>query len=248
MTKITINEKWIDAEKATFIETKNPSNDKRELYLETQIVPFNKISRNGIKYNEQRIIKTHEMLVGRHLMHNHVIEGADTLARGEWIETRIAADGMYAKARVYDTDYNKDYIEYLQEASSPRVSLQVTGDAEQKKNKEGKYYQEAFINDWLEASTVNVPGFDSAKGSFAVAMAEAFNGSEENKPEVTQGHKLFEQLNQSRNKVRMERCEEKIASLMEAKSWNSLNSAEKKFLLDVFGIQSEIQYLKYLKN
>jgi len=182
--KVTISEKWFDAEVVSFSEKKNPSSGKRELFLEALIVPFNKISRNGVMYNKESIIKTHKMLEGKPLMHNHILDGADTFSRGEWIETRIEEDGMHGKAKVYDIARNKDYIEWLEASSNPRVSLQITGDAEQKKSKEEKYYQEAFPKDWLESSTVNVPGFNDAKSSLAVAMSEAFKGSENNMKEV----------------------------------------------------------------
>ena len=179
MSKVIITEKWMNAEKASFKESSNPLTGKRELILESLIVPFNKISRNGVLYGKESIERTHKMLEGRPLMFNHVIEGVNAMPRGEWISTWTDAEGMKGRARVFDTDYNKDLIEYLQNASSPRVSLQITGDAEQKKNKEGNYYKQANINDWLEASIVPVPGFDAAKSSFAVAMTEAFGNNEE---------------------------------------------------------------------
>lgn len=175
--KITFNEKWIDAEKSSFIEQKNKITGKSEYFLDAMIVPFNKVSRNGIKYGEAGIKRTHAMLVGKNLMHNHVLEGANTFPRGEWVKTWIGPEGMHARAKIYNTSYNKDYIEWLKAANQPRVSLQVTGDAKQVKDEKTEtFHQEADINDWLEASTVNVPGFDDAKASLSVAMAEAFNG------------------------------------------------------------------------
>jgi len=177
MTQINIKEKWINAEVASFKETINPNTGKKEFFLETIVVPFNKISRNGVKYNESSVVGTHKQVIGRPLMHNHVLEGKDTLPRGEWVDAWVTSEAMHARAIIYPTAYNNEYLEYLSNATSPRVSLQITGDAEQKKNSEGKYYQEAKVIDWLEISTVNVAGFDEAKASFAIAMTEAFNGN-----------------------------------------------------------------------
>ena len=185
--RVKIQNKWIQAESATFKETVD-GKGKKELFLEALIVPFNKISRNGVKYNEASIRKTYKMIIGKPLMHNHVINGSDVFPRGEWVDSWIAEEGMYGKAKIFQTGKNKDYIEWLENATDPRVSLQVTGDAEQKKDGEdNKYYQEAFIEDWLEASTVNVPGFDIAKGkaSFAAAMMEAFGMEEKTKENNT---------------------------------------------------------------
>ena len=78
-------------------------------------------------------------------MYNHVIEGSNVMPRGEWTQTWTDSEGMHGKAEVYDVDYNKDLIEYLQHASSPRVSLQITGDAEQVKDEDGKYYIREII-------------------------------------------------------------------------------------------------------
>jgi len=185
MNHVKLIEKWMDAEATSFTEKTNPSTGKREYILEATIVPFNKVSRNGVLYNKGSIERTHKMLEGKPLMFNHVTDGANVMPRGEWVETWIENDCMKGKAKVYDTAYNKDLIEYLTNASSPRVSLQVTGGAEQKKTDDGKYFKEADIEDWLEASIVNVPGFDLAKSSFAVAMAEAFNNNEKDKEALT---------------------------------------------------------------
>ena len=178
MNEVIINKKWMEASSATFTEAKD-NKGKRTLILETMIVPFGETSRNGVLYNKESIIKTHKKLEGKTLNHNHVTTGANVLPRGKWIETSIGEDGMYGRAEVFDTAYNKDYIEWLQADSSPRVSLQIGGSAKQFKEKvTGKWKKEAFINDWYESSTVNLPGFNNAKGSFAVAMAEAFDGEE----------------------------------------------------------------------
>lgn len=201
MSKITIKEKWMTAEVSNFKESKNPLTGKREFVLESLIVPFNKISRNGVMYGKESIERTHKMLEGKPLMFNHVVEGADAMPRGEWIKTWIGPEGMYAQAKVFDTNYNSSLIEYLQNASEPRVSLQITGDAEQKKNETGHYYKHAEVSDWLEASIVPIPGFDDAKSSFKTALAEAFSDSEEDEDDIEvedEDDSFFEQLNNIR--------------------------------------------------
>jgi hypothetical protein len=172
----SFTEKWIEAQSASFIESKKDGDSK--YYLEALIVPFDKISRNGVKYNKKSIEETHKGLIGKPLNHNHITTGATVLPRGKWVETWLEDDGMHGKAEVFNTDYNKDYIDWLKADKSPRVSLQVTGDARQMKEEvTGRYYREATIKDWLEASTVTIPGFDSAKANFELAIAECFGDS-----------------------------------------------------------------------
>lgn len=193
--QVQIDKKWMEASKVTFKESKNEKG-KRVLTLETMIVPFGETSRNGVKYNKESIINTHEKLRGKTLNHNHVTSGATVLPRGKWVETWIEEDGMYGRAEVFDTKYNEDYIEWLEADDCPRVSLQIGGTAKQFKEKStGKWKREAFINDWYESSTVNLPGFDRAQGSFAVAMAEAFGDNIESKNiEITEDKDFFEKL------------------------------------------------------
>lgn len=195
MDQVAIQGKWITAEQATFSESIIESTDntkERKLVLSAKIVPFNTISRNGVLYNKKRIEATHTMLIGKPLMHNHVLEGVDVLPRGEWLTTEIRDDGLYGTAEIYDVDYNTNLISFLQKCSSPKVSLQITGDAKQRKDESGAYYQEAMIDDWLEVSIVNVPGFNEAKGSLSQLMSESFgnvkvtNTDEEFFTEVTE--------------------------------------------------------------
>lgn len=171
MSKVKLQNKWIFSESVKLQEM--AIGEEKKLYLETRIVPFGEISRNRIKYNEDSVKSTHQQLIGKPLNHNHETEGANVFPRGEWVETYIKPDGMYGKAEVYNTKYNEDYIDWLRNAKCPRVSLQVNGSAENRQDDKGSY-KEAFIEDWLEGSTVIVPGFDNAKGNFIMAMAEAF--------------------------------------------------------------------------
>jgi len=178
MTKTLIKEKWINAATSSFSEDV-ASDNKKTYTLNSVIVPFNEVSRNGVLYSKESIEKTHKKLEGLKLHHNHDINGASNFPRGKWIEAWLSDDGMHAVAEIFDTNYNKDYIEWLKADNNPQVSLQITGEAESVKDEDGKYYQKAAINDWLECSTVNVPGFLQAQGSFESVLSEALKKKEE---------------------------------------------------------------------
>lgn len=192
---VTINEGWIDARTSKFIESVTKDGSK-DYYLTAMIIPFNQVSRNGIMYDKKTVMESKNTLVGCPLMHNHITEGENNYPRGEWEEAWIEEDGLYGKARVYNTAYNKDYIEWLSKASNPRVSLQIVGDAIQQEDEDGKSYELAKVKQFLETSTVVLPGFNDAKTQkFEYLIAESF------KNKKNENSSFFEKLNSVRNKV-----------------------------------------------
>lgn len=191
---VLIEKKWIEAEKATFVESVNEKTGDKEFYIDTKIFPYEKKSRNGVRYNKESALSTKDQIVGISLNHNHVTNGENNFPRGEWTESYDGGDGLYGKAKVYNTSYNKEYIEWLKTADNIRVSLQVSGDAESKKDEsDGSWYREAQIKDWLEISTVNVPGFFDAKAKFESVMCEMVNLGESENMEGA----LFEELQEA---------------------------------------------------
>jgi len=193
---------------SVFRESKDPNTGKKSYIIEALIVPFDKVSRNSVLYNRESIKKTYKELIGKPVMYNHVTDGVDAIPRGEWIETWLEDDGMHGKAIIWDVSYNKNLIEFLSNATNPTVSLQVVGEAEQKKNDDGKYYQEANINDWLECSVIGgVSGFKDAKiNSFETAIAEAFGKGVMKEEAVTENNEnetdaFFQELNKIHKKL-----------------------------------------------
>ena len=168
-----IKEKWIDLQKTTFVESKEEDKDH---VIEALIVPFDKISRNGVQYSKESIEAKHNNLVEKPIFFNHQTSGAgdEFLPRGEWNETWLAEDGMHARGSIFKTDYNKGLLEYLSHAKNPKVSLQITGDAKSEKTEEGKYFQKATIQEFLESSVVSLPGFIDASAKFE-SMCESLN-------------------------------------------------------------------------
>ena len=182
MKMITIKEKWINAQEAKVVHEDN------QRFLVAKVLPFEKISRNGVLYSRQSAEKTKDKIIGISLHHNHDTEGRENFPRGKWVSAEIKEDGLWAKAKIYDTTYNTEYIEWLEAEERPPVSLQINGDAESCKTEDGQYYQKAEIQDWLEISTVNVPGFVDAKGNFEKVMKEMLQKEDtmESNKELTQ--------------------------------------------------------------
>ncbi len=197
---VHIEKKWIEAEQATFAESVNEKTGKKEFILTTKIFPYDKKSRNGVKYNKESALATKDNIKGITLNHNHVTSGENNFPRGEWFESYDGGDGLYGRAKVYDTSYNKDYIEWLSTAENIRVSLQVSGDAESIKGEDGKWHREAKINDWLEISTVNLPGFIDAKANFEKVMCEMVK-LEEGITTVPEAKQAWDKVDEAINNV-----------------------------------------------
>ena len=168
--------KFIYTESGSFVEKTDDKGEKK-LYYESEILPFGKVSRNGVRYNEARARERGNTLVGKNLFFNHKTSGnsSEDLPRGEWEEVWFTKEAMHARAEVFKTEYNKDFVDYLKAAKNIKSSLNVSGEAKQRNEKAtGKNYREAFIDEYLEASVVGIPGFDNAKGSLMASMSEAF--------------------------------------------------------------------------
>lgn len=166
MAKVAITNKWIEAD---FVE-KEVTKDG-DILLTARIVPYNKISRNRVMYLKEYVEKTSGQINGLYLFHNHISDGQDVLPKGEWFEAWSQDDGLYGRTTVYNTSYNKDYIEWLKNAKTIKVSLKADGEVEYAEDANGERYKRAVISEWKEISTVNIPGFMDADASF-VTMAE----------------------------------------------------------------------------
>jgi len=202
--------------KSNFQEKENEKTGKKEYYIEAFIVPYNEISRNGVRYLKESIEKTHTDLVGKPVMFNHVTSGVDAISRGEWVDTWLTEEGMWGRARIYNTKYNEDVLEYLREASSPAVSLQITGVATNKKETiDGKerYVREAEISEWLECSIIGgVQGFKSATiKNFEVAICEAFN-NEETAEEIVVDEETTDDFFEKLDEIRASYIKESLSS------------------------------------
>ena len=166
----------IDVEnKFIFSEKINVSKGKDDDYImSARILPFGEISRNNVMYDKASVENTYMNLVGKPVLYNHKKDG-ETPPRGEWVSVELKQDGLYGKAKIYNTTYNKDLIEYLSRSTAATVSLEIIGKADKRIDETtGRQYSLAFVRDWLESSVVSVPGFQEAKVlSFEYYIAES---------------------------------------------------------------------------
>ncbi len=191
------DKKYLISEETRFEESVEIKTGKTKYFLHSRIVPRDQISRNNVLYNWNSIKETMNKIVGLPLMHNHKFKDANILPRGEWISSDIREDGAYGVAEIYNTKYNEAYIEWIKAAKNIPVSLQVTGKA--RKIREGvNTYQEVYINDYYEISTVNVPGFRNNTSNLQVVLAEALNDDTEDKDDIYVNKVKLDQISNRR--------------------------------------------------
>ena len=166
---INVNNKFIFSEKTKIVKGKDD-----DYYMMAKILPFGQISRNNVMYDIESVKNTYMNLIGKPVLYNHN-KNDSTPPRGEWVEAECKQDGLYGKAKIYNTTYNQDLIEYLSRSTAATVSLEIVGKADKRIDEEtGKQYSVAFVRDWLESSVVAVPGFQEAKVlSFEYYIAES---------------------------------------------------------------------------
>lgn len=209
--KVLLKDKWISCEFIEFAQSKTDDC----YYLTTKIIPFAQISRNGVKYRRKEVIETMSQIKGLNLHHNHVSDGENVLPRGEWIDAWVDDDYLYGKAKVYNTQYNADYIDWLKSASNIKVSLRADGEVERKKAN-GNSYKEASIVNWKEISTVNIPGFMDATANFEMMAEKLLVENEEEKiTETTEttidSSHVINTLDKSYNMIKLNHIINKLA-------------------------------------
>ena len=156
----------------TFQEQKNPNTGIRKFILKGMMLPFGKVSRNGVLYNKDSILEKHKDLIGRPVMYNHDIDG-NALPVGHYIKSECKEDGWYYEADI-DPDETK-MIRKLERGDLRHVSIQLIGGKVEERFDEatGSNYTEAYVSDIIEGSIVPAPGFLDTTANF---IAEAFKG------------------------------------------------------------------------
>ena len=181
--KIISSQGFIEADITSFKESVDENTKKRKYVVEAKVIPYGSVSRNKCLYTEASAIGTMGQINGLPMMIDHVIDGPGVRRVGEWSEAySVPGDGLYVKGFVYDLPSTQDIIGFLEQASCPKVSLQVQGNAVEKFNdSDGSSYREVSITEWLEISLIlGVSGFRNADvKSFETVLAEKFSSLEE---------------------------------------------------------------------
>ncbi len=174
-TRTIHKEVWVPSAGAfTFREQVDAQTGVKKFILKGMMLPFGKVSRNNVLYNEGSVREKHKDLIGRPLMYNHKVEDL-ALPKGHFIESECKDDGWYYTADVDPEE--RDLIRKLQRGDLRHVSIQLIGGRVEERYdpQNGRSFTEAFVSDIIEGSIVPAPGFLDTTAQFA----EAFKTSED---------------------------------------------------------------------
>lgn len=170
MNEIFIKEKvWASVEKPfNFQESVNPKTGEKQNILKGIMMPFGKISRNGVLYNKESVKSKCENLVNRPVMYNHVTEG-QVMPIGHFTKSYCDEDFWYYEA---DIDPQETIIlNKLKRGDLRHVSIQLKPEKViEKMTENNKSYIEAYVEDIIEGSLVPTPGFLDTTIKFAEAL------------------------------------------------------------------------------
>jgi len=163
--------------------------DSNGLTIEGMAMPFEKRSRNGVKYDTDSIKENAESMIGNSILFNH--DEAEPI--GHVTNVEIKEDGLYYEG---DINPNRRESESLQRGDIPHVSIQAMVEEMEETAKTGK----VAVSEFLELSAVTVPGFPETdvQAGEAVSIESFVDGdkktedSEEETKEETKVKEAFE--------------------------------------------------------
>jgi len=191
MREIKLGKKaWISAESFTireeYVEDKVTGKKEKKIFLDMKLVPFGKISRNGILYNKEATIACLQSLVGRPFLDNHSDEtpNRESAPLGHFVKAWNDESLNMAMGTV-DLDPKEEMIIHkIQRKDLTHCSIQVLAGRAVDREINGQNYAEAYPDEFLEASLVKIEGFASA--TLGTMIAEAFHQEDVNQQKVDQ--------------------------------------------------------------
>ena len=149
---------WLESfQQFDFKESKDPVSGIKGFKIKGIMMPRAKVSRNGVLYEWNSVVKHAEQLKGRPLMYNHITD-TEVYPKGHFTNSWTDANNWYYEADVDPKE--TEFIHKLNRGDLKHVSIQLIGGSmEQKYNAEGQVYTEAVVGDIIEGSVVPTPGF-----------------------------------------------------------------------------------------
>jgi hypothetical protein len=161
---------------ARIIESKTDDSSEPRIVFELFVLPKNKVSSNGVLYNWESVERTAQQIIGLPLHDNHRTEDSirSNPPFGHFVDVKLKEDGLYAYADIDPEE--KTFIRKVKRGDIRHCSLQIFAPKvvrRESANGDG-YYDEAYVERWLEISAVVVPGFADATIKAENIIAESF--------------------------------------------------------------------------
>ncbi|MDD3085463.1 MAG: hypothetical protein PHU32_06285, partial [Candidatus ainarchaeum sp.] len=158
------------------LKEKKLSEAEKRVIAQGLLLPKNKVSRNGVLYDWDSVKNTYEQIKGLKLMYNHETDGIDAVPIGHatnvWLKEEDDDEGIAGVYYEADLDSEHPQTRKILRGDLDNVSLQVNAEQVVPEYKDGKEYQRAYINDWLEFSVVPCAGMKDA--TIEARIAEAY--------------------------------------------------------------------------
>jgi len=176
----------------------NVNKEYNKIIVRGLLLPRDKISRNGVRYDWESVKKFFPKFVGKSFLYNHLNEGNDKPIGKVtaikffdkrpniegwdkiWDITAQKNDDEEQPGVYYEADINpkSSYADSILRGDIPNVSIQILAGAQENiKDDSGHVFTHAYVNDTLEISAVPTGGF--AETTLEVALAEAFKKRKE---------------------------------------------------------------------
>lgn len=146
----------------TFSIIESASDKTKDVYAQGLLLPKDQISRNGVLYDWNSIVKHHKELVGLPMMYNHELNGTPRPVgtfTDSWLkefDDNEGIAGWYYKSKL---NPRSEFFDDILEGFVNKVSIQVNANEVVSEYKNGKEYERAFIDEVIEGSAVPCPGF-----------------------------------------------------------------------------------------
>ena len=132
--------------------------DSETVKIEGFALPFDTVSRNGVLYRKESVIKAAETMVGRPMFFNHNIEELP-IGQVEAFEVSSDGKGMNFKAILDNkTEREKAIVEKVRNGRINKVSIQCMYENVTFNDEDGT--MSVDVSEFLELSPVTIPGFD----------------------------------------------------------------------------------------
>ena len=169
-------------------------NKNKDTYIQGLLLPKDVVSRNKVLYDWGSIKDHYKELIGKPMLFNHDLETTDRPV-GKFVDSWLQEDdegeniaGWYYKSKL---NPRSQYYNDVVEGFINKVSIQLNASEVSPEFKDGKEYERAYISDILEASGVNVAGYDQT--SIETLIAEAYKNNkfiEDYNDEFNMGFKI----------------------------------------------------------